>query len=92
MSEATNSYNIVEVVRDKRGRITDVRLEDGSGVYEVERIAKWIRQNNFTFFTRYKDNTQVPIKVAGKSALFIKSGANKIKLDNLDELPQAALV
>lgn len=83
------SYRITGAIRDKQGRITDVQL-DGSQIYSVENIMKWIKDGLYDFYTQTPENPSSAVSVRGKKFLITKG--NETKVDNLDFLPLPALV
>lgn len=83
------TYRISGAIRDKKGRVTEVQIEDAA-IYTSESIIRWIKAGTFSFYTTQPDGTQTPISVRGKR--FMVSKGNKIKEDNLDYLPVPALI
>jgi hypothetical protein len=86
---STTSYNITGAIRDKRGRLTHVQLEDAR-VYAVEDIMSWIRTGLYTFYTTQPDGARTPVTVRGKK--FMVTKGNETKEDNLDYLQVPALI
>jgi uncharacterized protein DUF3892 len=86
--------HIVAVIKDKTGRITDVKIAGSGHLYPVEKIAQWILDCGLEFYTLSPSGSSSKIGVAHNSKKYLQSEgdkANDWKNDNLHSLPIAAL-
>jgi hypothetical protein len=86
---SSNAYNITGAIRDRRGRLTHVQLDEAR-VYPVADVMAWIRDGLYTFYTTHPDGSKTQVSVRGKK--FMVTQGNQTKEDNLDYLNVPALI
>jgi hypothetical protein len=89
MSAADVNYRFSGAIRNKKGVLTHVQIEDQQ-IYPVADIVNWIRDGTYSFYTIKVNGNRTQVKVRGKR--FMTTDGNYTKYDNLDELPVPALI
>lgn len=90
---SNGAYEITNVVRDKKGRITYLQINHDQ-VYHYTDLASIARTNSFYSFYVLKDGVKTKARLVSPKdggSDYFTTDPNKDKMDNLDYLPLAVL-